>query len=70
MATAMIWADQHAAAFEQAERLAVGDSAAGGPGGEDAGQDRAQRSADAVDAEGVERIVVAEPATSALVQAR
>ena len=39
------------------------------PGGEDAGQDRAQRAADAVDAEGIERIVVAERRFE-LVQAR
>ena len=31
-----------------------------GPRGEDAGQNRAQRAADAVHAEGVERVVVAE----------
>ena len=55
-------AGQQRAAFEQAQRLAVVE-VLHGPGGEHAGQDRAQRSADAVNAEGVERIVVAELAT-------
>ena len=51
--------DEHGAAFDQPQRLALADIP-DGPGGEDAGQDRPQRSADAVHAEGVQRVVVAE----------
>ena len=55
-------ADEHAdVAVDQPERLAVADqSHVGCAGGEDAGQNRAQRAADAVNAERVERVVVAE----------
>ena len=47
-------------AFDQAQRVAAVDVPAG-PSGEDAGQHGTQRAADAVDAEGVQRVVVAEP---------
>ena len=53
----------HAAAFDQAELRAGAPFSADVPArarGEDAGQNRTERSADAVDAERVERIVVAE----------
>ncbi len=48
-------------AFQQAQRVALDNRRVRhGPRGEHAGQDRAQRAADAVHAEGVQRVVVAE----------
>ena len=52
--------DLAAIAVDQADRLALGD-VVDQPGGEHADQDRAQDAADAVHAEDIERIVVAQP---------
>ena len=66
MATPMSLVDDLAAvAVHQAERqdLAGGilESVVDGAGGEDAGEDGAQGSARAVDAEGIQGVVIAEP---------
>ena len=60
MSTATIWAFSTGPPSSRPSVLTVGERP-GRPGGEDAGQDRPQRAADAVDAEGVQRIVVPEP---------